>query len=151
MNLYSIALFVHILGAVLVFVLLATEGLGLRYGFAYGRVNQAVGPAAALAIFVPGIYMMATQWGWAGWTVTGIVTYVLIASGSAYTAAAVMRGRMNRGTEIVSLMVRIGMAVAVAFDMTVKPSLLVSVLAVIVGIALGAGVAAVTRRQPVAA
>jgi len=147
MDLYAVALFVHIVGAVLVFVLLTIEGLGLRFGFDYASLNRTLGPVAGLAIFVPGIYMMAAQWGWAGWTVAGIVTYVVIAGVGAYTGVGVMRGRINRYTATVSWLVRIGMALGVAFDMTVKPSLLVSVLAVMVGVALAAGVAALARRQ----
>ena len=147
MNLYSIALFAHIVGAILVFVLLTIEGLGLRSGFDYAQLNRVLGPVSAALILVPGLYMMAAQWGWAGWIVTGIATYALIAGVGAYTGISVMRGRMNRRTAVVSWLVRIGMALAVAFVMTVKPSLVFSVTAVLVGVALGAVVGALMRRE----
>lgn len=147
MNLYSIALFAHIVGAILVFVLLTIEGLGLRIGFDYAQLNRVLGPASAVLILVPGLYMMAAQWGWAGWIVTGIATYVLIAGVGAYTGISVMRGRMNRRTAGVSWLVRIGMALGVAFVMTVKPSLVFSVMAVLAGVALGAAAGALTRRE----
>jgi hypothetical protein len=146
-NLYSIALFAHIVGAILVFVLLTIEGLGLRIGFDYAQLNRVLGPVSAVLILVPGLYMMAAQWGWAGWIVTGIATYALIAGVGAYTGISVMRGRMNRRTAVVSWLVRIGMALAVAFVMTVKPSLVFSVMAVLVGVALGAAVGALMRRE----
>jgi hypothetical protein len=146
-NLYSIALFAHIVGAILVFVLLTIEGLGLRFGFDYAQLNRVLGPVSALLILVPGLYMMSAQWGWAGWIVTGIASYALIAGAGAYTGISVMRGRMNRSTATVSWLVRIGMAVGVAFVMTVKPSLALSVTAVLVGVALGAAAGALTRRQ----
>ncbi len=112
MNLYSIALFAHIVGAILVFVLLTIEGLGLRFGFDYAQLNRILGPVSALLILVPGLYMMAAQWGWAGWIVTGIAAYVVIAGVGAYTGISVMRGRMKRRTAVMSWLVRIGMALS---------------------------------------
>jgi hypothetical protein len=146
-NLYSIALFAHILGAILVFVLLTIEGLGLRFGFDYAQLNRVLGPVSALLILVPGLYMMAAEWGWAGWVVTGIATYVLIAGVGAYTGISVMRGRMNQRTAVLSWLVRIGMALGVLFVMTVKPSLVLSVAAVLMGVVLGAAAGAWTRRE----
>jgi hypothetical protein len=151
MNLYSIALFAHIVGAIVVFVLLTIEGLGLRLGFDYAQLNRVLGPVSALLILGPGLYMMSAQWGWAGWIVTGIASYALIAGAGAYTGISVMRGRMHRSTATVSWLVRIGMAVGVAFVMTVKPSLALSVTAVLVGGALGAAAGVLTRRQIAAA
>jgi hypothetical protein len=150
-NLYSIALFAHIVGAILVFVLLTIEGLGLRFGFDYAQLNRMLGPVSALLILVPGLHMMAAQWGWAGWIVTGIAAYVLIAGVGAYTGISVMRGRMSRPTAVVSWLARIGMAIGVAFIMTVKPSLVVSVTAVLVGVVLGAAAGALRRRESAAA
>jgi hypothetical protein len=150
-NLYSVALFAHIVGAILVFVLLTIEGLGLRFGFDYAQLNRVLGPVSALLVFVPGLYMMAAQWGWAGWIVTGIAAYVLIAGVGAYTGISVMRGRMNRRTALVSWLVRIGMAAGVVFVMTVKPATLLSVVAVLVGVLLGAAAAALVRPKVAAA
>ena len=151
MDLYSIALFAHIVGAILVFVLLTIEGLGLRFGFDYARLNRVLGPISAVLILGPGLYMMAVQWGWAGWVVTGIASYALIAGVGAYTGISVMRGRMNRRAAMVSWLARIGMALGVAFVMTVKPSLVLSVVAVLVGVVLGAAVGAMARRDVAAA
>ena len=50
MDLYSIVLFVHIVGALLLFVLLTVEGVGLRAGFPSAAVNRVLGPISALAI-----------------------------------------------------------------------------------------------------
>ena len=150
MDLYSIALFTHIVGAVLVFVLLTIEGLGLRFGFPYAPLNRILGPISAAAILIPGLYMMAVQWGWAGWVVVGITTYVLIAAIGAYTGINVMRGRMNRQTAMVTWLVRIGMALGVLFDMTVKPNLPIAAGVVLVG-AVIVGASSLVRRREVAA
>ena len=149
MDLYSIALFVHIVGALLLFVLLTIEGLSFRFGFAAAPLNRILGPISALAILVPGFYMMKVQWGFAAWVVAGIVAWVLIAVAGAFTGISVMRGRMNVGTATTSWLVRVGTALGVLFVMTVKPDLLGSVISVVTGAVLGvvAGVAA--RREEV--
>jgi hypothetical protein len=147
MDLYSIALFVHIVGALLLFVLLTIEGVALRVGFSSAQLNRIIGPVSALAILVPGVYMMKAQWGFAGWVVVGITAWVLIAAAGAYTGVSVMRGRMSKAAARVSWLVRIWMAVAVVFDMTVKPNVLVAVVIVIAGALLGAAVNYVRRRE----
>jgi hypothetical protein len=57
---------------------------------------------------------------------------------------------MDRRTAVVSWLARIGMALGVAFIMTVKPSLVASVTAVLVGVVVGAAAGALTRREAVA-
>jgi hypothetical protein len=151
MDLYSIALFVHIVGALLLFALLSVEGIGLRVGFPTAQINRVLGPIAALAIFVPGLYMMKAQWGFAAWVVVGITTYVLIAAAGAYTGISLMRGRMDGPAATLSWLLRIGMALGVVFDMTVKPDLLVSVAAVLVGAVAGAALGVVAQRRVITA
>jgi hypothetical protein len=137
MDVYSIALFVHIVGALLLFALLAIEGVGLRAGIPTAQLNRILGPISALAILLPGLYMMKAQWGWAGWIVVGITSWVLIAVVGAFTGISVMRGTMSNQAATVSWLVRIGMALGVVFDMTVKPNLLLSVVSVVVGVIVG--------------
>jgi uncharacterized SAM-binding protein YcdF (DUF218 family) len=55
MSLYSIALFLHIVGALLLFVLLTVEGFSLRQGRSAAAFNQVAGPISAVLILVPGI------------------------------------------------------------------------------------------------
>ena len=146
MSLYPIALFAHIVGALLVFVLLTVEGLGLRFGFAAAPLNRVIGPVSALLIFVPGLYMMSAQWGFQGWIVVGIATYVVIAVAGAFTGISVMRGRMNTRVATISWLMRVGLALGVVFDMTLKPDLLGALLAVLVGLLAGAAVGRSRRR-----
>jgi hypothetical protein len=136
MSLYSIALFIHIVGAVLVFVLLTVEGAGLRWGNSAAQLGRTLGPVSALAILVPGFYM-AAQTGWFAWTAAGLAAYIAIAGLGAYTGIAVMRGRISRSASTLSWAVRAGLAVGVLFDMTVEPDLLLAVAALIGSAALG--------------
>ena len=147
MDPYSIALFVHIVGALLLFVLLTIEGVGLRAGFATAQVNRILGPISALAILIPGIYMVATQVGWKPWIAVSITSWVLIAAGGAYTGISLMRGRMATRTATISWLVRIGMALGVVFDMTVKPDAIVAVIAILAGVVTGAAVGLATRSE----
>jgi hypothetical protein len=147
MDLYSVALFVHIVGAVLIFVLLTVEGVGLRVGFSAAPMNRILGPISAVAILVPGAYMMWAQVGWTGWVAVGIAAYVLIAVAGAFTGINVMRGRMSNSAATLSWLVRIGMALAVVFDMTVKPNAFLATVVVIAGALLGAGVSLVRRPE----
>jgi hypothetical protein len=149
MDLYSVVLFLHIVGALLLFVLLTIEGVGMRMGISSAPLNRILGPISALAILVPGLYLMKAQWGLTGWVVVGIASWVAIAVAGAITGINVMRGRMSRRAATISWLVRIGMASGVLFDMTVKPNLLVSVTAVLVGVVVGAAVS-VAAPRPVA-
>ena len=67
MNLYSVALFLHILGALSLFVLLTVEGVSLRQGTAGARFNCAFGSVSAVLILGPGLYMVAAGAGWKAW------------------------------------------------------------------------------------
>src|SRR5260370_36644206 len=91
MNLYSTALFVHVVGALLLFVTLTVEGVALRQlhqaattEAARGaagllRLNRIAGPFSALGVLVPGVYMAVTTWGWVAWIVVALVSWILVA------------------------------------------------------------------------
>ena len=78
MTLYSIALFLHVVGALLLFVTLTVEGVALLLvrraataeaaegAAAVLGLNRIVGPLSALGVLIPGLYMTATSWGWRG-------------------------------------------------------------------------------------
>src|SRR4030088_2875417 len=121
MTIYSIALFLHIVGALLLFVLLTIEGIALRQGFTAARMNRTLGPISALTILFPGLYMTATQWGWKGWIVVSLTAWILIAVGGAATGISLLTGRLTTRGAAASWSIRVGMALGVVFLMTVKP------------------------------
>ena len=120
MSLYSLALFVHIVGAMTLFALLAVEGVSLRAGTSARAVQQVLGPLTLLTIVIPGFYM-AAQIGWHAWVVAGLVGYAIIAVLGAYTGVALLRGRLSVRAASTSWLARIGLAVGIVFVMTVKP------------------------------
>jgi len=147
MDLYSIALFLHIVGALILIALLTIEGVSLRLGGDSARLNRILGPISAVLILGPGLYMVAVQAGWTAWVVVGIVAWVLIALVGAATGIGVMTGRLNRRVAALSWAVRVGTAVGVVFIMTTKPGLLGSVIAVAAGGLAGAVIAATAMRR----
>lgn len=151
MSPYSIALFLHIVGAILFFALLTIEGVSLRQGVPAAQLGRILGPISALLILIPGLYMVASPWGWKGWIVLGIAGWFLIAAGGAATGILFMANRVGRRAAAISWLIRIGMALGVVFVMTVKPDAAVAAIAVVAGALLGGAAGlAVARRQAMA-
>jgi hypothetical protein len=171
MTLYSIALFLHVVGALLLFVTLTVEGVALRQvGRAVTteaaqvaatllRLNRMVGPLSALGVLIPGLYMTATSWGWVAWIVVALVSWLAIAVLGAVNGirilalerSQVLLTGIRKPMFLVSWMTRVGIALGVVFLMTVKPGAVAAVLAVLIAAAAGAalGVAlARMRRTP---
>ncbi len=146
MSLYSIALFLHIVGALTLFALLAIEGFTLGQRIPAARLNRILGPISAVLILVPGLYMVVTSWGWKGWILVGIAAYVLIAVLGAFTGIRLMMGRLNYQIATDSWLVRVGMALAVVFVMTVKPAVVVAVASVAIGALVGGAVSLAARQ-----
>jgi hypothetical protein len=144
MTLYSIALFVHIVGALSLFALLAVEGVSLRTGIPAGAALRILGPISLVSIVVPGFYL-ASQVGWHGWVAVGLVSYAVIAVLGTYTGISFMRGRMDVSAAMVSWLARVGVALGVVFDMTVKPNLIIAAAVVLVALASGAALGALAR------
>jgi hypothetical protein len=157
-NLYSIALFVHVVGALLLFVTLTVEGVALRQlhraatneaaqgAAAMLRLNRIVGPLSVLGVLIPGLYMTATSWGWVGWILVALVSWVVIAVLGAVNgirivglarSQALLTGIRNP-MFLISWMTRVGIAVGVIFLMTVKPGAVAAVVAILIAAAAGA-------------
>jgi len=151
MTLYSIALFLHIVGALLLFGLLTGEGILLRRGgLVDARLNRVVGPISGLLILFPGLYMTASTWGWKGWIVVGLAGWLVLAIVSAITGVMLLRGRVSAATAAVSWTARVGLAFGIVFVMTDKADLLGSGAAVVIGAAVGlaAGLVGARRLHP---
>src|ERR1700687_3895474 len=169
MTLYSIALFVPVVGALLLFVTLTVEGVALRLlhraaateaalgAAALLKVNRIVGPLSALGVLIPGLYMTATSWGWVAWILVALVSWVVIAVLGAVNGIRILALQQSQALNIgirnpmflISWMIRVGIALGVIFLMTVKPGAVVAVLAIVIfavaGAALGPGLSRMRR------
>jgi hypothetical protein len=162
MNLYSIALFLHVVGALLLFVTLTVEGVALRHlrralsieaargAAAMLRLNRTVGPLSAIGVLIPGLYMTATSWGWVAWIVVALAAWLLIAVLGAVNGirilslerSQVLLTGIRNPLFLTSWLTRVGVALGVVFLMTVKPGAVVAVLAILIAAAAGAALAA---------
>jgi hypothetical protein len=159
MTLYSIALFLHIVGALLLFTVLSLEGVALRQLWpattadearvATGvlALNRFIGPVSALGILVPGFYMTATSWGPKPWIIVALAAWVVIAVFGAVngvrTLALVRAGSLDRLRSpfvLASWLGRVGVALGVVFLMTLKPDAALAVATIVVAAAAGVGV-----------
>jgi len=172
MTLYSIALFLHIVGALLLFVTLTVEGIALRLlrravtteaaqgSAALLRLNRIVGPLSALGVLIPGLYMTATTWGWVPWIVVGLVSWLAIAVLGAVNGVRILALERSQALLtgirnpifLISWSTRVGTALGVVFLMTVKPGAAAAVIAVLLAAAAGAALAVLLgvarRREP---
>jgi len=167
MNAYSIALFLHIVGAVGFFVALGLEWTGLwqvRSAMTPDQVRgwmhilkgtRKVGFVSMLTTVISGIYMMLTVWGGVAWVIVSLGSLVLvIALSTALTAPrmaiigrtlAAEKGTMsgtfqraaNQPLLWISIQVRVAIALGIIFLKTAKPDLGGSLITIGVAIVLG--------------
>src|SRR3989441_5292781 len=178
MNIYSIVLYLHILGALLLFVAMGIEFLTVSRLRSAGTAEQArewlgvlgsirmIGPVALVTILLPGLYMAATSAGWEGWNILALVAMVVIAAlGAASNASRMpaigrsigpLRGplppeaRARLGDRIVwsSILTRIGIGLGIVLLMTLKPDLVGSAVALVAFALAGAAVAIAPSGTP---
>ncbi len=164
---YSIALFLHIVGALGLFVALGLEWTSLVYLRRASTAEQArewlgvlggtrrLGPASLAAILLSGFYMMATAWGWVGWIGVALAAMVLIAVvgasltglriGAVGRAAAAesgplspaLRQRLHDPLLWTSVQTRTAIALGIVFLMTVKPDLAGALVTIGIAVVLG--------------
>jgi hypothetical protein len=168
MTLYSLALFLHVVGALLLFVTLTVEGVALREmrravttdgaqgAAALLRLNRIVGPLSALGVLIPGLYMTAASWGWVAWIVVALVSWLAIAVLGAVNGFRMVAFERSKAllTEIrhpmflISWTTRVGIAMGVVFLMNFKPPVLAAVSTIVLATAAGAALGAALSRVP---
>ncbi len=167
MTAYTITLFLHIVGALGLFVSLGLEWTSLAYVRRSSTAEGArewlglrgwvmrLGPASLALLLLSGLYMMATSWGAVAWIIVALGSLVLIAIiGAVLTgrrlvpieqAAARERGMISPALQQrlsdpllwVSIDTRTAIALGIVFLMVIKPNAVGSLLTI--GIAIVAG------------
>ena len=174
MDLYSVLIFAHVLGAVALFAALGIEVAAFRRLRGARTAHQArtwigplreagrLGPAVMVTILIAGVWMMAVRWGAEPWIITALVGLVVMAVlGTALTRPAM--GRLGtslagespqlppdfrvlvEGPLRISLWLRLAIAVGILGLMTAKPEAFGSLA--IMGAAMAIGVGAAVRRH----
>ena len=164
---YSIALFLHIVGALVYFIALGLEQASLVYLRRATLVEQArdwlsvfsslrlLGPISLVVILLSGFYMMATSLGWTGWIIVALFSLILIAviggivagprmgaigqmiAKESGTVSFALRERLSDPLFSISMQVRTAIALGIVFLMTVKPDLIGSVITLAVAVIIG--------------
>jgi len=164
---YSIALFLHIVGAVGLFVALGLEWTGLRQIWSAMTPEQVrgwmgilksvrrLGFASMLTAVVSGIYMMVTDWGGVAWIYVSLAALVLVivlsvaltgprmaVIGQALATEKVplsqtFHSLANHPLLWISIQTRVAIALGIVFLKTTKPDLGGSLITIGVAIVLG--------------
>src|SRR6266498_5345349 len=173
---YAIALFLHIVGALGLFVALGLEWtslLLLRRATTSEQVRErmriasgvrGVSGAALATLLVSGVYLTATVWGgvaWIGVALGAMVLMALLGAALSGPRLAAIGRAVEHGSLAplpdpllwVSIQIRLAVALGIVFLMTVKPNLTGSLLAIVLAAVLGLiaalpAVAAGRSKQP---
>jgi hypothetical protein len=177
MTLYTVALFLHVAGALGLFATLALDWVALtnlrratdvaqvREWASLFRTVRVLGPASLAALLVFGLYMTATTWGPTAWIGLGIVGLILIGALGATSGIRIARllDRTDRGIieELRapifanSIRMRTALALWIVFLMTAKTDLVTSLgvlaIATLAGIAVSVRASRGVQRREVAA
>ena len=166
MSVYPIAVFLHVVGALGLFVAMGLEWVivaRLRLAETAAQAREWLGllgvirwlsPGSMAAILLAGIYMAATVWGGVGWIVVALVALLLLPPLGALTLRRLPRIAQDMAGETgplsvarrqqlgdpllqVSIQVRTAIALGIVFLMTNKPDALGSAAAIGVAVVLG--------------
>ncbi len=167
MNAESVILFLHIVGAIGIFVALGLEWTGLsqlgsvqvpeqvRVWMGILKSTQGVGFSSMVMTVITGVYMMLTDWGLVPWiyvTIGALVLVILLSMlltkpqmANIGKAIFVEKGRIikdlpalaNHPFLRISIRTRVAIALGIVFIKTAKPEFGGSLLAIVVAIALG--------------
>jgi hypothetical protein len=166
-DLYLVALYAHIVGALFLFSLLGIETMGLlrfrsadsveaaRASMGLVGVMRRGGPVALVVILIPGLWMTADRWNFPAWTGVALLSMLVLAGIGMVVTGGVMRrlgpriaqapgGWSAELTEAVrdatlvrSLALRLGLALGIVALMVFKPDLVGSLIVVAASAVIG--------------
>lgn len=176
MDVYSIVVFLHIVGAVGLFLGLGMEGtilsflnradttkqvISLRGSMILLRITFSI---STVLLLLSGIYMVIEIWGWMAWVITGLIL-VIVLSGSGSMTGKKIGGvlmSLNKTDEplpsdfkeklslpflIKSFKIKILLVVGTIFIMTMKPDWVFSIVSIIVAFLIGILVSSITENK----
>jgi hypothetical protein len=169
MTLYAIAVFVHVVGAIGIFVAMGIEWVTVAHVVRVESAEQArewlgllelirrLSPVSMATLLVSGVYMMVVTWGGASWIIVGFVGLLLLPPLGMLTLLRLpniarelgnqhgplspeLRQRLHDPLFVASIQIRTAIALGIVFLMTTKPDFVGSVVAVAVAIVVGLAV-----------
>ena len=166
MNTYSIALFLHVVGALGFFVTLGLEWTSLRHLQRAVTTDQVrewmrvptemgrMGMLSMLTLLIAGFYMMAVTWHGVAWIIVTLGAIVLMiqamvparrrmaaigqtASMESDSISPALSQYLHDPMLAISIQTRVAIALGIVFLMTVKPGWVGSLLAIVIAVVLG--------------
>ena len=167
MSVYSMSLFLHIVGALALFAAFGLEWAslyGLHRATVTGQVREwarllgaprFVGGPAAFTVLITGIYLSATRWGAQGWIAVALAAMVVIAVLGAALAGrragaiaralpaedgpipAALERRLHDPVLTLSIALRTALFLGIVFVMSTKPSTAGALTAMVVALVAG--------------
>jgi hypothetical protein len=167
MTLYSIALFLHVVGALGLFVAMALEWASLQQlqrvttveelgkWFKSSGPMRGIGGISMLIILVAGIYMAIVAWGGAQWISVAFISMIVMAGiGGVINSMrmrAIRKGMEGQSGPIstdlaraifhpalwMSMLTRVSIGLGIIFLMTVKPALMIALIVMVIAVVLG--------------
>ncbi len=166
MNFYAIALFLHIISAMGIFIGLGMEGLTLRHladaetgsqALAWTnstKIMRNVFAISSVLLLLSGIYLEEAVWGWTAWVIAGLILLVALSGYGNTSAKKIManvnslsknnepippeiKNKISDPTYLRMLKLRLPVAAGIIFIMTMKPGWFGSVVAIVISFIIG--------------
>lgn len=166
MSMYSVALYLHIIGAVGLFAGLGMEGIiyknlktaatpqqVLAWGI-YMRSLRTVFLSSTLFLFVSGVFLVTEAWGWNAWVITGLILLIGLSLYGSSTGKKIgmtigslvgkdgplsddVKNRISSPSIMKSYKVKITLALGIIFIMTIKPDWAGSIISIVLAFVFG--------------
>jgi len=166
MNLYSLFVFLHIIGAVGLFLGLGMEGTILNFFNRADTIKQAIGlkgsmillritfSISTVLLLLSGIYLVIELWGWAPWVIIGLILVVILSGSGSMTGKKIggvlmslsktdellpadFKQKLSLPFLIKSFKVKILLVIGTIFIMTIKTDWTFSIVSIIVAFLIG--------------
>lgn len=166
MNLYLVALYLHIVGAVGMFAGLSIEGIvysnlktaaTVKQVLPWGSTMMIIRKVFAVSVIlllIPGIYLVIESWGWNAWVITGLILLISLSGYGSATGRKIgmsigsLKGSEESLTDEIkkkiadpsimkSYKVKVTLALGIIFIMTIKPDWIGSIVSIFAAFALG--------------
>jgi hypothetical protein len=166
MNFYALTLFLHIIGALGLFIGMGMEVIILKQlrdaktneqafeGGGLMKKLRTVFLSSTILLLLSGIYLVETSWGWTAWVILGLTLMVVLSvfgsvSGKkvGMTIAALgkpdefiseeARKKLSNPVILKSLIVRTALSLGIIFMMTLKPDWMGGIITIVVTLILG--------------
>ena len=176
MNFYVLVLFLHILGAVGLFLGLGMEGTTLRFLNRASTTEQVLSwqtsmkllritfSSSTVLLLLSGIYMVERIWGWTGWVIIGLIILVVLAGQGSMTGKKIgdlmkslsksngslsveIKEKLSTPFLLKAFKIKIFIVAGTIFIMTLKADWIVSIATIVIAFLIGLLISGVSGKS----